>query len=365
MSKLFESASINKMILKNRFVRSATWEGMAGENGEVTESLIDTYRDLARGGVGLIITSYAFVTKKGKATTGKLGADNNTLIPGLKSLTEAVHNEGGRVALQIVHGGSQLSFKTGMPTEAPSAVKERATGNLPVEMSVGDIRRVTGEFAEAARRAKEAGFDSIELHAAHGYLLSQFLSPYSNIRTDEYGGSIENRARIIFSIYKAVREKVGRDYPIMIKINTSDFAGVGLTPEDSLWVCKKLSEMGIDAIELSGGIPAAGDQSPARAEINNPKKEAYFQDYARKFRTHLRCPLILVGGLRSLEVIEDIYRAGSAQFFSLSRPLISEPGLIKRWQSGDKKRARCISCNKCFGAAAEGRLYCVAFNTTT
>lgn len=197
MSKLFETASINKMTLKNLFVRSSTWEGMADGNGEVTELLIDLYRDLARGGVGLILTGGAFITKRGQIGLGMLGAHDDALIPGLKSLAGAVHKEGGRVALQIVHGGSQGNFDTGMPTEAPSAVKERSTENMPVEMTAKDIKRVIKEFVEAAGRAKEAGFDGVEIHAAHGYLLSQFLSPYSNRRTDQYGGPIKNRARII------------------------------------------------------------------------------------------------------------------------------------------------------------------------
>ena len=364
MSELFQKAFIGNMELRNHFVRSATWEGMAGENGEVTEPLIDIYRNLAKGGVSLILTGFAFVAKRGKAVSRKLGADNDALIPGLNRLTEAVHAQGGKIVLQIAHGGSQGMFDTGMPLESPSTVKERATGNVPVEMTIDNIKRVINEFADAARRAKEAGFDGVEIHAAHGYLLSQFLSPYSNRRTDEYGGSIENRARIIFEIYDAVRNKVGMDYPVMIKINSSDFdGGAGLSPEDSLWVCKRLSEMGIDAIELSGGIFASGELMPARVAINSPEKEAYFRDYAKQFKPHLKCPVILVGGLRSLNVMESIYREGAAQFFSISRPLISEPDIIKRWQSGDRKKARCISCNKCFGAAVnERKFYCVTFN---
>jgi 2,4-dienoyl-CoA reductase-like NADH-dependent reductase (Old Yellow Enzyme family) len=350
------------MELRNRFVRSATWSGMAGENGEVTEPLIDIYREVARGGVGLILTGYAFVNKRGKSSPGMLGCDDDSLVPGLRKLVDAVHTEGGRIALQIVHGGSQRMFDPGLPPEAPSAVRERATGNDPGEMSLEDIRRTVSDFSKGARRAKEAGFDGVEIHAAHGYLLSQFLSPYSNRRTDAYGGSIEKRARIIFEIYEAVRDKVGSDFPVMIKINSSDFDGAGLNEEDSSLVSRKLSEMGIDAIELSGGIPAAGELSPAREKINTREKEAYFRAYAKKLKPGIKCPLILVGGLRSLEIIEETFHEGTADFFSLARPLVSEPDLIKRWLSGDRRRARCISCNKCMGAAQEeGRLYCVAF----
>jgi 2,4-dienoyl-CoA reductase-like NADH-dependent reductase (Old Yellow Enzyme family) len=351
------------MELKNHFVRSATWEGLADSEGNATESLIKLYRDLAQGEVGLIITGYAYVSNRGKAMAGMLGAHNDDLIPSLKRLTDAVHEQDGKIVMQIAHGGSQCVFNTGMPFEAPSAVKERFTEHMPVEMTDQDIRRVTGEFAESARRAKEAGFDGVQLHCAHGYLLSQFLSPYSNRRTDLYGGSIENRARIIFEVYEEIRKKVGNDYPIMIKINVADFDHEGLNPDDSLQVCENLSERGIDGIELSGGIPAAGDFMPIRKGISKPEKESYFRQWAEKFTPHLKCPVILVGGNRSLEVIEELYDKGIAQFFSFSRPLISEPALIKRWHEGDRKKARCISCNKCLGAAKEeGKLYCVHFN---
>ena len=363
MSAIFQAASLGNMEVRNRFVRSATWEGMAGENGEVTEPLINFYRVLASGGVGLIITGSTFVTKRGKMAPGQLGIDDDSLITGLRSIPGVVHEEGGKVAMQLVHGGSQVHFDCGMPPQAPSAVKERVTGNMPVEMTVDDIKSLVHEFSEASRRAKEAGFDGVQIHAAHGYLLSQFLSPYSNRRADDYGGSIENRARVIFEIYKAIREKVGKDYPVMIKINAADFDGEGLTPEDSLWVCRRLSEMDIDAIELSGGVLASGKLAPSRLKINRPEREAYFRKYAEQFSPGLNCPLMLVGGLRSPEVMEDIYNEGYAQFFSLSRPLISEPNLIRRWESGDRKKARCISCNKCFNTPIDGgRLYCATFN---
>lgn len=365
MDEVLREASIGQVKMRNHFVRSATWDGLAGENGEVTESMVEVYRSLARGGVGLILTGFAFVNKKGKAVPGMLGADDDALLPGLSELAEAVHDEEGKIALQIAHGGSQRTFETGTPTEAPSAVKDRSTGNTPVEMSREDIGRVVRAFAEAAVRAKVSGFDGVQMHAAHGYLLSQFLSPYSNVRSDEYGGSIENRAKIVLEVYEAIRAQVGPDYPVMIKINSADFDEVGLTSEDSLWICRKLSEMGMDAIELSGGVPAAGRHGPARLKIDSPEKEAYFRDLARQFKPHIECPLILVGGLRSLEIIEDIFREGSAQFFSLSRPLISEPELIRRWTSGDGRPARCVSCNKCFRVVVKREgLRCVAFENT-
>jgi 2,4-dienoyl-CoA reductase-like NADH-dependent reductase (Old Yellow Enzyme family) len=363
MSELFQSARIGSIEVRNRFVRSATWDGMAEDNGAVTERMLDLYRSLAKGGVGLILTGYAFVTLRGKAGPGMLSADSDELVPGLGKLAAVAHEDGAKIVLQIAHGGSQTIAKTGMTPEAPSAVEDRMTRKLPVEMTQDDIERVKQEFAAAARRGKEAGFDGVQLHAAHGYLISQFLSPYCNVRSDDYGGSIENRARMLFETYEAIRDRVGGDYPVMMKINVSDFDGVGLTDNDSLWVCQKMSEMGMDAIELSGGVPAAGELSAARFAINSPEKEAYFRDYAKRFKPHLDCPVILVGGLRSIGVMEEIYGEESAQFFSLCRPFISEPDLINRWQSGDTEPARCISCNKCLTTAFMGEsLRCVAFD---
>lgn len=362
MNELFEEVKIGKMSMKNRFIRSSTWEGMAGEDGEATEGLIGLYRRLARGGVGLILTGHAYVTKKGKANSRQLGIDDDRLIPGLKRMTDAVHSEGVKIAVQLGHAGSQGNFDTGLTPCAPSAVQERATGNMPAEMTVDEIRTLVSEYADAARRAMEAGFDAIEIHAAHGYLLSQFLSPYSNRRNDSYGGSLKNRSRIVFEVFDAVKKGVGVDLPVIIKINCADFDEAGLSPEDSMRVCGELSKAGIDAIEISGGIAAAKGLSAARTGIGSMDKEAYFSGYAREMRSLIKCPISLVGGIRSLHVINRLYLSGTAQFFSMARPLISEPGLIQRWRSGDTMPARCISCNKCFKSAVEGDLRCVSFD---
>ncbi len=364
VERLFSTVKIGSLELKNRFIRSATWEGMATEDGSLTEPLLEIYRKLAEGGVGLILTGYAYVNIRGKANPGMLAVDSDDTVESLKSLADTVHESGGLVALQIAHGGSQSKFDTGYGTEAPSAVKERAFGTMPTPMSRDDIKRTISDFASAARRAKEAGFDAVEIHAAHGYLLAQFLSPYSNQRSDAYGGPIKKRARIVFDVYKAVRKEVGPDFPVMIKINSEDFVEVGFTAEECRWVCSELSKMGIDAIELSGGIPAAGDMAPARENIVTQEREAYFQKYAKEVRKEIDCPLILVGGVRSLEVMDELLENGTADLFSMARPFISEPALINRWLSGDISRARCISCNQCFNAIREeGRVYCVAFSS--
>jgi 2,4-dienoyl-CoA reductase-like NADH-dependent reductase (Old Yellow Enzyme family) len=363
MNDLFKPAAIGGMETKNRFVRSGTWEGMASEDGEATDALIELYGNLSKGGVGLICTGFAYVNKKGRAVPRMLGIDDNALIPSLKKLADKVHESGGKICIQLTHGGSQSFVDTGSPAEAPSGIQDRVSGKMPEELSKDAIKRVIQDFAAAAKRAKTAGFDAVQIHACHGFLLSEFLSPYCNRRTDEYGGAIENRAKIIYEIYGAARDSVGKDFPVMVKINSSDFDGAGLSTADAAVVCKSLSDMGIDAIELSGGTLASGELSPMRGGIDSPEKEAYFKNEAKEIRPLLKCPLILVGGMRSLPVMEELFSEGTADFFSLSRPLISEPGLIKRWGSGNREKARCISCGKCGDAAFnEGNLYCVNFS---
>lgn len=353
---------MGNMELSNRFVRSATWEGMAAEDGGITDDLVALYRDLAKGKVGLIILSCASVDPRGKGLNGLIGIHSDSHIPGLKRLTDTVHEEGGKIVAQIYHAGAQMSIDSGFPVEAPSAVPAEGSGKVPVEMTPADIARVVKAFADAAQRAKESGFDGIQLHCAHGYLLSEFLSPSANVRTDAYGGPIENRARMVFEVYDAVRQRTGSDYLVLVKINVEDFHDAGLGTDDSLWICEQLAAKGIDAIELSGGTPAAGRNGAARTKIFEPDKEAYFKEHAKRFTPRLKCPVILVGGVRSVEVIEGLYTEGTAQFFSMSRPFISEPDLIKRWSSGDKRKARCASCNKCFATASRAkRIYCAGF----
>ena len=254
MAKPFEPGDINGMTLSNRFVRSATWEGMAADDGSCTTRLIDLMASLAKGGVGLIISSHSYVMKEGRATPWQLGIYKDELVPGLQDMTAAVHENGGKIVLQLSHAGYFAHPKlTGQTPMAPSNV-EGISKTPRREMSPGDIQNVIGAFEAAAQRVKAAGFDGIQIHAAHGYLLSQFLSPAFNQRNDAYGGNIQNRARILLQILQRIRQAVGEDYPVLIKMNCEDFFENGLTAEDSLQLAKMLVEDGIDAIELSGGI---------------------------------------------------------------------------------------------------------------
>jgi 2,4-dienoyl-CoA reductase-like NADH-dependent reductase (Old Yellow Enzyme family) len=360
MSKLFESTEIKGLKLSNRFVRSATWEGMAGDDGSVTQALVDLMARLAEGGVGLIISSHAYIKPEGQAGPKQLGVYQEALVPGLGQMTRAVQEQGGRIVLQLAHAGGFANSKlTGQTPLAPSAV-EGFSKIPPKEMTPEDIWEVTEAFGLAARRAKAAGFDGVQIHAAHGYLLSQFLSPLYNKRLDEYGGTVENRYRVLGQVLRKVRSTVGDDFPVLIKLNSQDFLEGGLSLEDSVKIGGWLQEDGIDAIELSGGTLKSGPLSPSRLGITAEEKEAYFTEGARAFKEKVTVPLLLVGGMRSWPVAERIIEQGIADYISMSRPFIREPGLIRRWQSGDLRPAFCLSDNQCFGPARAGEgIYCV------
>ncbi|MCX5828215.1 MAG: NADH:flavin oxidoreductase [Deltaproteobacteria bacterium] len=360
MGNLFGKSAINGLELKNRFVRSATWEGMADQDGNPTPKLLETMTALAAGGVGLSITSHAFVSPDGRATPWQLAIDKDERIDGLRKMTDAVHAAGGRIAVQLAHAGA---FAAAALSGMPRLVVSPAEGSDPSpqkEMETKDIKAIIEAYAVAAERAKAAGFDGLQIHAAHGYLLSQFLSPAFNKRRDDYGGDIRHRVRIHREICHTIRETVGKDFPILIKMNCRDFIENGLTTEDSVAAAKLLVAAGIDAVELSGGTIISGKFSPSRSRINDPGKEAYFREEARAFKDAIRVPLILVGGNRSFEVADQLVEGGTADYISMSRPFIREPELIRRWQEGDLRKAECISDNLCFTPALEGRgVYCV------
>lgn len=360
MSKLFESSTINRMKLSNRFVRSATWEGMSTNDGAVTSKLIEAMTALAQGGVGLIISSHAYVRPEGQAAPWQIGIYKDELIHGLQKMTAAVHEWGGKIVLQLAHAGNFAAEKLiGRPPLVVSDFEGLAESPRK-EITAQDIREIIVAFADAARRTKSAGFDGVQIHSAHGYLLSQFLSPAFNRRQDNYGGNVGNRARIHLEVCDAIRKAVGKDYPVLIKMNCRDFTENGLTPEDSLQVASLMAKAGIDAIELSGGLIMGGRLSPSRPEINSEDKEAYFREDAYAFKRQIDIPLILVGGIRSFEVAERLLEDGVTDYISMSRPFIKEPGLINRWKSGDRRKAKCISDNLCFRPGLKGEgIYCV------
>jgi 2,4-dienoyl-CoA reductase-like NADH-dependent reductase (Old Yellow Enzyme family) len=343
MKALFESQTINGMVLSNRFVRSATWAGMADDDGNVTPALIQLMSRLAEGGVGLIITGHAFVDPSGKHAPWQMGIDSDNRIEGLRALAEAVHKHNRAIAVQLGYGGAYLS-------------KSRL-----LQMTAGDIRLLSEAYASAATRARRAGIDGVQILAAHGFLLSQFLCPRYNCRTDAYGGSLENRSRCLLEVLDAVRRAVGNDYPVMVKLNCHDGIPDGMTLEESLIVAQMLEAGGVDAIEISGGL------------LNNPnvggapsEGRAYFEAEAPEFRRCMSVPLMVVGGIRSVHTARRLVSEFGIDCVSLCRPLICEPALIRRWESGDLSDAACISCNNCVEEIKKGRgVSCVPLQKET
>jgi 2,4-dienoyl-CoA reductase-like NADH-dependent reductase (Old Yellow Enzyme family) len=359
-SVLFQPAKIGSLELPNRLIRSATWEGLAAPDGGCTVELVSLMGELAAGGVGLIISSHAYVRPEGFAVRGQLGIDRDDCIAGLARMTGTVHGKGGKVVLQLAHGGLLAGTQlTGQPALAPSLAggPEKTRRR---EMTEADIGDTISAYGEAALRARKAGFDGVQIHAAHGYLLNQFLSPWFNRRSDRYGGTIENRTRIILEILASVRNAAGGECPVLVKMNSEDFTEGGLTREDSLQAAIMIASAGADAIELSGGTLLSGKLSPSRSKIDSVEQEAYFRDAARACKAKLNIPLALVGGIRSFEVAEALVKEGIADFVSMSRPFIREPGLVNRWKRGDRRRAICVSDNRCFMPPLRGTgFYCV------
>lgn len=363
MATIFEATDLNGIGLQNRLVRSATWEGMADDEGRITPELVRVYEGLAEGGVGLIISSYLYIQPAGKQSVGQVGIHSDATVPGLTKLAQAVQDRGGKLVGQIVHCGGQADRRQndGYKPVAPSALENPGYREIPHELTADEIKRLIGDFALAARRLVDAGFDGVQLHGAHGYLLAQFLSPLRNQRSDAYGGTLENRSRFCLEVYRAVRAEVGSRFPVMIKLNASDFMEGSTTEEDACYLASALAGEGIDAIEVSGGTPGSGKLGSTRPDIMDSEDEAYFLPQAEAIRRAAPdVALMLVGGLRSLQVMERILEAHSVDYFAMSRPLIREPDLPARWQRGDRRRADCVSCLGCFGPTRKGEgLRCV------
>lgn len=336
MKSLFDETKIKNMNLKNRFVRSATWEGLANDDGHTNEDIINVYEDLAKGNVGLIITSYAHIVAEEQSNRNMLGIYDDTFIDDYKTLVEKVHSYGSKIMMQIVYGGSNTGYNTeDRLIYGPSSVSHLNRNITPKEMTKENIDYIINAFSDAALRVKKAGFDGVQIHGAHGYLLSQFLDPYHNRRNDEYGGSIENRARLTFEVYKAIREKVGQDYHIGIKINCSDFRESGATFEDCKYVVKALDEMGIDSVEISGG------------DFRSFKGESFFKEYAEKLAKEIKAPIMLVGGNRTFTNMNEVLNSTDIEYFSICRPLICEPDLINKFIDNNLYKPKCVTCNNC------------------
>jgi len=352
---IFDPVTVCNLQLQNHFVRSATHEFMAEKDGKPTSRLGDLYEELAKNEVGLIITGYSYVLPGGQSDIFQQGIYDDRFIEPYFKTTERVHRYKSKIVLQIVHGGRQATTSETYPVPiAPSAVKDGHSAVMPREMTEPEILNMIEAFTKAAVRAKKAGFDGIQLHCAHGFLLSNFISPYTNVRIDRWGGSVENRARIVTEIVRCIKERAGADFPVFVKMNATDGfrpgsqkAEMGITIPQAVETAKLLEKAGVCAIEVSGGITEAGAVT-IRASINSPVKEAYFKEYSKAIKKAVNIPIMLVGGIRSLPVMEYLLNEGFADLISMSRAFICEPDLVLRLKSGDAIKTRCQSCNLCF-----------------
>ena len=395
---VFTPHKLGNLEIKNRIIRSATYENAASEDGEITDDLVEMYRKLGQGGAGLIITGLATVMPEYHFPHRAIRIDDDRFIQGLSRLAGSVHelNNGCKIMLQLNLPGRQLLTDEDGPKAAeylppallkimmenvqaegpqadvpeppphpapspvaPSALKDNFFDRTPRELTADEIQKIATSYAEGILRTKKAGFDGVQLHAAHGWLLSSFLSPHTNKRNDQYGGSTENRLGIIKEIMEKARPWVGEDFPVLIKINTTDFFPDGTDLSEASKVCQLLEEMGFDAIELSGGMWEAlirGKEDlgfapyllpESRTGINRKGMEGYFYPAAEEIRGHVSLPLILVGGIKSLEKCEEILSSGNVDFISMSRALIRQPNLPYLWETGASETADCISCNAC------------------
>jgi 2,4-dienoyl-CoA reductase-like NADH-dependent reductase (Old Yellow Enzyme family) len=325
MKTLFDTTALNGLSLKNRFIRAAVGEKTA--DGAVNEHILGVYRDLSRGGAGTLITGFTLVDEAEKLFP-IFALYNDSFMEGHKELTALVHESGVNIVSQLVYVGSWvIGGKHGEVLLAPSAVKHLKSNATPREASAGEIKTIQRKFAEAALRAKGAGYDGVEIHAAHWFFLSQFLTPYYNRRTDQYGGSVENRARMLVETYETIREAVGAHFPVWVKINVNDGFDQGVSLEDCLYAGRELSKRGIDAIEISGDWIE-------RPENSGP----FFKNEAQALAAETGAAIILTGGNRDFQNMTEILNGADIAYFGLARPLMNEPGLINRFRDSVKER---------------------------
>ena len=331
MKEIFDRVKMKNLVTRNRLVRSATWEGIASPDGGIANNAYEIYEELASGGVGAIITGFTSVSDHDFYFDGMMRLSRDELIPAYQKLVEVIHREHCPVITQLALGAYYRSMADGKFRQVE-----------PDDMRVDEIQAVVDEFVAAAVRARKAGFDGVQIHAAHFFFLSRFISPRVNHRQDAYGGNTEGRMRILLDILHGIRAKEPALH-LTVKINCDDFTYGGLTEEESLVICKKLAAGGIDSIEVSGnGTSVSG----IRPHVN----EGYFAEFAARLAEEADVPVIVVGGLRSKETMEKLLNNTKIELLSLSRPLLREPDFPNQLKSGSTTESKCVSCNACYSS---------------
>lgn len=353
---------IGNLQLRNRLIRAATSETMCTVDGDVTDELIALYENLAKGGAGLLITGHAYIERRGQCSDRQIGIYSDRQVPGLRRLTDTVHRQGGKIFAELSHAGSQCGMPHIEPV-APSAARNDIFGTMARALTTDEIGQLMVAFAEAARRAIEAGFDGIHIHGGNGYLISQFSSPYTNRRSDEWGGDATRRDRFIVSVYSAIRQAIGPDIPISARYGVADAVSGGLDMQEGIDRAVRLRQAGLDAVEVSYGImdsylsnirPYVG-LTLRRAVADwvlpwlwrRPSPEAYYRRFGTALRRVSDVPIILVGGVRTTHVMTEVLESGDVDFLSFARPFVREPDFPNQLIAGRTGAVDCVSCNIC------------------
>lgn len=384
---VFTPIRIGALELPGRLFKTATAETRASADGFVTDEVVEFYRLIAMGDTPLIITGNIYVSRQGKSAPRQLGADDDDKIAGLLRIADVVHAHGGRIFAQLNHCGRQVvpDFVGATDVVSASAVKDLLTGTRPRAMRVQEIAAIVEQFGEAARRCRDAGFDGVQMHSANGYLMSQFLTPYTNRRDDEYGGSLERRTRFAREVLGAIRRRVGVDFPVIIKMNGADALPLrdGLAPPELAEAAQIMEAAGVDAVEISVGHYESGfpmvrgsfgrclqnmlqgsmaHLPPWRRTLLRvfrplvtlacnllwKGREGFNLDYTPGFKARLRIPVISVGGFRTRQAMEAAIARGLCDAVSAGRPFLADPFFYRHVRDGTPG-PRCVDCNACVG----------------
>ena len=372
LKHLFSPGRIGNVQIKNRIIRSATWVAKATKDGYVTEDLIELFKNLAEGGTGLIISGYIAVDPLGAATHRMACLYDDSYISGQKKLVKTVHeNSDAKIAAQIAHTGNgafifgNINFKPVGPSPMINLVLNKPCR----ELTTKEVWQIIKNFADTGRRVYESGYDMVQIHSAHGYLLSDFVSPFTNKRTDEFGGTLQKRTKILVDIYNQLRDELPKNFPIIIKLNTIDYLQEGLRLDEAKEIAKILIDAGYDAIEPSSGrydLKISSGKTYPSVTVNSEENENYFLQNVKILKPIIKGrSIFLQGGVRNPLMMEEFIKDDVADFIALSRPLIYEPDIPKRLKNGDLSPPLCTNCNACLTVAANDTAYCVVKKSRT
>jgi len=325
MTHLLQPIKIGTLNLKNRLVMPPMATSKSEENGRISQAVIDYYNEKTQGGyISLVIIEHSFISQEGKASARQLSIADDCFIDDLKKLSDTIHHNGSKAVMQINHAGSAASRDiTGLAPAAPSAILNPRVqkGEIPKELSKSEIEAIIQSFKVAALRVKKAGFDGVEIHSAHGYLLNQFFSPLSNKREDEYGGDVLGRTKIHIEIIKAVRDAVGEDFPILLRLGSSDYREGGITISDSIVAAPYFENAGVDLLDIPGGF--CGYIAPEHSE------QGYFSPLTEAIKSVVSIPVILTGGITELAAAEKLLAEGKTDFVGVGRAILKDSNWAK------------------------------------